>query len=171
MYCCVLTNSFIWTKFFNCGLWIADCGFFLIADCESHEIIIECNPQSAIKNSAIHMTPAAFKNRTKQFALRVIRLVDCLPTVRSADVIGKQLLRSATSVGANYRAACRARSNAEFRAKMGIVEECNESCYWLELMIESKQMPKEKLEGLLQETNEITAMVVASLKTSRQAKE
>src|SRR5947207_15435942 len=76
--------------------------------------------------------------RTKAYALRVIRLVESLPRNRTADVIGKQLLRSATSVGANYRAACRAKSPADFTAKMGIVEEeADESLYWMELLIES----------------------------------
>ena len=78
------------------------------------------------------------KDRTKQFALRVIRLCEALPKGRTADVIGGQLLRCGTSVGANYRAACRARSPAEFIAKMGIVEEeCDESLFWMELMIEA----------------------------------
>lgn len=107
--------------------------------------------------------------RTKQFALRVIRLVDALPNKRSAWNIGNQLLRSATSVGANYRAAQRARSKAEFRAKLGIVEEeADESVYWLELLIESKLMEPNLLGDLLLEANEITAMVVASIRTSRQ---
>jgi four helix bundle protein len=80
----------------------------------------------------------AFKQRTKKFALRVIRLVDSLPNRRSARVMGDQLLRSGTSVGANYRAACRARSRKEFCSKLGIVEEeADESAYWMELLIES----------------------------------
>jgi four helix bundle protein len=107
--------------------------------------------------------------RTKGFALRVIRLVDSLPFTRSRDVIGRQLLRSATSVGANYRAACRARSPAEFLAKLGIVEEeGDESVYWLELLIESKAVRPERLADLLAEANEIVAMVVASIRTAKQ---
>src|SRR5690349_58884 len=79
------------------------------------------------------------RTRTKQFALRIIKLVDALPHTRAADVIGRQLLRSATSVGANYRSAQRGRSRAEFCAKLGIVEEeCDESAYWLELLGESE---------------------------------
>src|SRR5262245_33129291 len=78
------------------------------------------------------------QRRTKQFAMRIIRLVERLPNTRTADVIGRQLLRSGTSVGANYRSACRARSPAEFCAKMGIVEEeADESGYWIELLVES----------------------------------
>ena len=114
-----------------------------------------------IQNSELH-------KRSKQFALRVIRLTSKLPSNREADVIGRQLLRSGTSVGANYRAACRARSSAEFRAKLGIVEEeADESCYWIELLIESGIVREELLADLLQESNEITAMVVASIRTSK----
>jgi four helix bundle protein len=109
--------------------------------------------------------------RSKEFARRIVRLVDSLPHRRSADVIGKQLLRSATSVGANYRAARRARSRAEFSAKLGIVEEeADESIYWLELLIDTELVRKDLLADLLQEANEITAMVVASLKTVREHK-
>ena len=111
------------------------------------------------------------RSRTKAFALRVIRLTPALPKSLTAQIIGKQLLRSATSVGANYRAACRARSPAEFRAKLGIVEEeADESSYWIELLGESEIMDQHRLQDLLTESNEITAMVVASIKTSRDAK-
>jgi four helix bundle protein len=108
--------------------------------------------------------------RTHEFALRVIRLVDSLPQTRSAQHIGGQLLRCGTSVGANYRAACRARSPAEFRAKLGIVEEeSDESRYWLEILGDSKLMKKERLFDLLNEADEITAMVIASIKSSRRS--
>lgn len=84
------------------------------------------------------MTTEELKQRTKQFALRNIKLVQSLPSEDVARTIGRQLLRSGTSVGANYRAACRARSDAEFRAKLGIVEEeADESAYWMELLVES----------------------------------
>jgi len=110
------------------------------------------------------------KIRTKEFALRVIKLVDSLPNKRSCDVIGKQLLRSATSVGANYRSACRGRSNAEFCSKLGIVEEeADESAYWIELLIETKVVREELLAALLIEANEIVAMVVASIRTARRS--
>jgi four helix bundle protein len=116
------------------------------------------------------MTPEDFKRRTKQFALRVIRLVDSLPTSRSADVIGKQLLRSATSVGANYRAACRARSAPEFQAKLGIVEEeADESVYWMELLVESGRIRPNLVRNLLDEANALVAMTVASITTSRRS--
>ena len=110
------------------------------------------------------------RDRTKAFALRVIRLVDSLPKTRAADVIARQLLRSATSVGANYRAAKRARSAAEFLAKLGIVEEeADESVYWMELIVESEMLPHERLEDLLNEGNEIVAMIVASIRTARES--
>ncbi|MFM7405461.1 MAG: four helix bundle protein [Cuspidothrix sp.] len=96
------------------------------------------------------MNEQQFKTRTKQLALRVIRLVESLPTTKTADVIGKQLLRSATSVGANYRAACRAKSTADLIAKLSIVEEeADETLYWLELLIESRLITVEKLNNLM----------------------
>jgi four helix bundle protein len=86
------------------------------------------------------------KGRTKAFALRSIRLIEALPKTRTADVIGRQLLRAATSVGANYRAACRARSPAEFAYKIGVVEEeADESAYWLELLVESHLLPSARV--------------------------
>lgn len=116
-------------------------------------------------------SPEEFKTRTKQFALRVIRLVTSLPNNAAARAIGNQLLRAGTSVGANYRAACRARSPAEFRAKMGIVEEkADESAYWMELLIKSHLVNETLLANLLNEANEIVAMVVTSISTSRSKK-
>jgi len=108
------------------------------------------------------------KRRTKQFALRVIRLVESLPKGRTANVIGHQLLRSGTSVGANYRAACRAKSNADFISKMGIVEEeADESIYWMELLIESGILRIEKLESLMKEADELVAITVSSINTAK----
>ena len=116
------------------------------------------------------MTPTQMKSRTKQFALQAIKLVDALPETKSAEVIGRPLLRCSTSVAANYRAACRARSNAEFSAKLGIVEEeADESCFWLEMLVEAELMPEAKLQSLRDEADELTAIVVASIKTARQA--
>jgi four helix bundle protein len=110
--------------------------------------------------------------RTKAFALRVVRLVDGLPSSRASDVMGKQLMRCATAVGANYRAARRARSTAEFCSKLGIVEEeADESIYWLELLVESGLVRGDLLQDLLREANEIVAMVVASIRTARNRKE
>jgi four helix bundle protein len=114
------------------------------------------------------MNEQELKDRTKQFALRIIRLVESLPKSTVGNVIGKQLLRSGTSVGANYRAACRGKSKADFTAKLGIVvEESDECCYWLELLIESGTSPKEKVEPFLKEANELTAIFVSSIRTSQ----
>ena len=107
-----------------------------------------------------------FKQRTKQLALRFIEIVDALPKNRTADVIGRQLIRSGTSIGANYRAACRGKSTADVIAKLRIVEEeADESAYWMELLIESGLVPEARLSELMKETNEIVAMTVASIRT------
>lgn len=104
------------------------------------------------------------KKRTKAFALRVMNLLDALPQSQKGRVISYQLMKSASSVGANYRAACRARSKAEFIAKLQIVlEEADESHYWLELIIEGKLAPEERMTELLNEANELTAMINKSL--------
>jgi four helix bundle protein len=117
----------------------------------------------------VAMTKQEMKKRTKQFALRVIRLTESLPNTRTANVIGHQLLRSGTSVGANYRAACRARSKAEFLAKLGIVEEeADESLYWMELLVEANIIEVEKLEPLMKEADELIAIVVSTIKSTKQ---
>ncbi|MGI8469546.1 MAG: four helix bundle protein [Pyrinomonadaceae bacterium] len=109
-----------------------------------------------------------FKNRTKNISLRIIRLIETLPNKTSANVIGKQLLRSATSVGANYRAACRAKSSADLINKLSIVEEeSDESLYWLEILEESGLVSTTKLVELKKDMNEIVSMIVASIKTLR----
>ena len=114
------------------------------------------------------MTEQEFKDRTKQIALRVMRLVETLPNTNTAQIIGKQLLRSATSVGANYRAACRGKSTADILHKLAIVEEeADESLYWLELLVESNTISENKLSALMSDINEIVAMIVASIKTLR----
>jgi len=109
-----------------------------------------------------------FRRRTKDVALRTIRLVGALPKKQAAFVIGNQLLRSGMSVGANHRAAKRARSEAEFVAKMGIVEEELDEClYWMELLVESGMVPEERLRPLMQEVNELLAITVASIRTTK----
>jgi len=114
------------------------------------------------------MNDAELKQRTKQFALRVIRLADSLPRKLSAEVLGRQLLRSGTSVAANYRSACRARSHADFIAKMGIVEEeADESALWLELLSDAGLVSASKLQNLSQEADALTAIAVASIRTAR----
>jgi len=118
------------------------------------------------------MDQDAMKARTKAFALRVIRLTESLPHTRAADVIGRQLLRAATSVGANYRASRRARSRADFIHKLGIVEEeADEASYWLELLVESGLIPHDKLADLMRECDEITAIIVASIRTAKQGRD
>jgi len=108
--------------------------------------------------------------RTKSFALRIMKLIGALPNTVAGRAIGGQLIRSGMSVSANYRAACRARSRAEFIAKLGIVEEeADETCHWLELIIESAMLDEAKVKDLLKEANEITAIMVASKKTARGA--
>ena len=114
------------------------------------------------------MDEQLFKQRTKQFSLGVIRLVENLPSTRIADVIGRQLLRCGTSVGANYRAACRGKSVADVLSKLAIVEEeADEAAHWLELLIEAGILPEGDVSELLREANEIVAMTVASIKTLR----
>ena len=114
------------------------------------------------------MDEREFKERTKRVALRVIKVVEALPPTRVAEVIGKQLLRAGTSVGANYRAACRGKSVADVIAKLGIVEEeADESVYWLELLSEAGILPAPRLVELTAELDEIVAMTVASQKTMR----
>ena len=114
------------------------------------------------------MNEEDFKRRTKQLALRVIRLVEALPQGRTAEVIGKQLIRSATSVGANYRSACRGKSTADVIAKLSLVEEeADESLYWMELIVEVGLLPLEKVSNLMSENTEILGMTVASIKTLR----
>jgi four helix bundle protein len=105
--------------------------------------------------------------RTKSFALRSLRLADNLPRSPSGRAIANQLVRSATSVGANYRAACRSRSRAEFAAKLGVVaEEADESVYWLELIREGKLLPESKIDSLLAEANGLTAIFTSARRTS-----
>ena len=113
------------------------------------------------------MDAEMLKNRTKKFGLEAIKIVERLPNTKTADVIGKQLLRSATSVGANYRSACRGRSKKEFIAKAGIaIEEADESMYWMEMLIEAGLVPETHLSSLHREGNELVAILTASVKTA-----
>lgn len=109
------------------------------------------------------------KKRTKLFAIRIVRLFRTLPKTEEGRVIGKQLLRSGTSVAANYRAVCRARSKAEFIAKMGIVvEEIDKTVFWLEMLIDTEIINESLLKDLLKEANELLAIFAASQRTSKQ---
>ena len=115
------------------------------------------------------MNERELKDRTKQFALRVIRLVAALPKTIEGKAIGRQLVSSGTSVGANYRSACRGRSRAEFIAKLGIVEEeADESAFWMELIIENELLKNELVEPLLKGANELVAIMVSSRKSARE---
>src|ERR1700680_1304205 len=109
------------------------------------------------------MNAQELKDRTRQFALRVMRLVDALPETPKGRAVASQLVRSGMSVAANYRAACRGRSHAEFISKIGVAEEeADEIVLWLELIVEDKLLPEEKIAPLLKEANELTAIMAAS---------
>jgi four helix bundle protein len=132
-------------RLFNCELRIADRG---------------------LKNWV--MTTQELKNRTFEFGVRVISAVEALPKTETARILGRQLLRAGTSVGANYRAAARARSQADFISKLGVVEEeCDESAYWMEMILARKLLRRAQLTHLLAETNELLAITVASIRTAR----
>src|SRR6266700_2228548 len=129
--------------------------------------IADRKKQSARVADAV-MSTEDFRRRTFQFGIRVIRLTESLLNTDAARVIGKQLLRSGTAVGANYRAAARARSRADFIAKMGVVEEeCDESLYWLDLLIQLQLVSETRSKALRGEANEVLSIVVASIRTAR----
>jgi len=110
------------------------------------------------------------KQRTQDFALRIISLCEALPSSHVGRVVGGQLLRSGTSVGANYRAACGGRSKADFVSKLGIVlEEADETVYWLELVIKARLLPEKRVTALLNEANELVSIFVVSSKTAKAA--
>ena len=132
------------------------------------EYISDCRFQIADFDVAGTINSEGLKDRTKRFALLVIRLCQGLPRSQAGTVITRQLLRSATSVGANYRAVCRARSNADFVSKLGIVlEEADETLFWLELLVDSGLAQPWKTAALLREANELVAIFVASLRTAK----
>ena len=109
-----------------------------------------------------------FRKRTFDFGIRCVRLVETLPKTMTAQTIGKQLLRAGTSVGANYRAATRGRSRADFLSRMGIVEEeCDESLHWIDVLVELGFVPQKRVQELRKEANEIIAIAVSSIKTAR----
>jgi four helix bundle protein len=114
------------------------------------------------------MSERDLKTRTKAFALRILKLVDALPKTTAGRALASQIVRSGTSVAANYRSACRAKSTADFVAKMSIVEEeADETLFWLELLEESELVTAAKLTAIKQEANELIAITVASIKTAR----
>lgn len=114
------------------------------------------------------MTPREMRDRTKRFAVDAIKLCRTLPPTTDGRRLGQQLIDASTSVAANYRAACRGRSRAEFIAKLGtVLEESDESLFWLELMVEADLVPAARAERLLKEADELTAIFTTSLKTAR----
>jgi len=114
------------------------------------------------------MTRDEMKKRAKAYANRVVKVCSALPNNWIAQTLGKQLLRSGTSVGANYRAVCRAKSNLDFINKLRIVEEeCDESLFWMELLVDNKLVKGERLASLMKESDEILAIVVSSAKSAR----
>lgn len=117
------------------------------------------------------MAKEEFKKRTRAFGLRTIHLVESLPRNQTAQTLGHQLIRAGTSVGANYRAAVRGKSRADFISKMGTVEEeCDESIYWIEMLVDAGSVKSTRVADLLDEGNQILAIVVASIKTARRSK-
>lgn len=116
------------------------------------------------------MSSENLKLRTKKFALAIIKFFESLPKNETCRILGRQLLRAGTSVGANYRAACRAKSTADFISKMGTVEEeADESSFWLELLVEDGKVPAAKATPLIKEANELLAITVASINTARKS--
>jgi four helix bundle protein len=114
------------------------------------------------------MSEKELKDRTKQFALRVMKLVNALPDSIAGHAIASQLVRTGTSVGANYRAACRICSKAEFSSKMEtVVEETEECCFWLELIMDGELLPRNRVEPLHHEANELTEMFVSSIRPAK----
>ena len=117
------------------------------------------------------MNEIELKRRTKEFALRILKLADALPASRSGNAIANQIVRSGTSVAANYRALCRSKSRADFINKTSIVEEeADESCFWLELTVDAGLLKKTNVEPRLKEANELTAIFVASRKTAARSR-
>jgi four helix bundle protein len=110
------------------------------------------------------------KRRTKKFGLNIIRLVESLPKDRTCNILGDQLMRAGTSVGANYRAACRAKSSADFVSKLGTVEEeADESGFWLEMLVDAEKLAPTVAAPLIQEAGELTAIAVSSINTARKS--
>lgn len=137
------------------------------ARAEEGEDMTACS-ESGTPSSAVRAPIPNLEERTRAFALRVIKLSEAIPDTAVGRVIKGQLLRAGTSVGANYRAAKRAKSNADFISKMGTVEEeADETMYWMELLVEAGLMSEKRISELYQEANEIVSMTVASIKTAR----
>ncbi|MGO9088081.1 MAG: four helix bundle protein [Candidatus Sulfotelmatobacter sp.] len=127
-----------------------------------------CHRTDAQRTGLMVLTPKELQQRTRAFAMRVLRAFRSLPDSREGRILGQQLLRAATSVAANYRSACRARSRRDFLSKLGIVEEeADESLFWLEFIAEAGLIPQVKLKDLISEASQLTAIFVASRQTAR----
>ena len=151
----------------------AECGIIGMRNYRNAELQ-ECgtrnywNTEFGTRKAEFRIGENDLKNRTKAFAVRILKLVDALPKTAAGRALASQVVRSGTSVAANYRAACRAKSPADFISKMGNVEEeADETLLWLELLEESGLIPTAKLIAIKQEANELTAITVASIKTAR----
>lgn len=117
------------------------------------------------------MTREEMKKRTKDYVNRIVKLCSALPKNWITQTLGKQLLRSGTSVGANYRAVCRAKSNSDFINKLRIIEEeCDESLFWMELLVDNNLVAPSRLSALMKKADEILAIIVASAKTARNSR-
>jgi four helix bundle protein len=116
------------------------------------------------------MNQRELQERTKRFALDIIKFRESLPKDETATILGRQLLRAGTSVGANYRAVCRAKSKADFISKFGtVLEDADESAFWIELLIDSNKATRQAVAPLLQEANELTAIAISSINTARKS--
>jgi len=116
------------------------------------------------------MNQRDLQERTKRFALQIIEFWESLPKDETCKTIGRQLLRAGTSVGANYRAVCRAKSKADFISKFGtVLEEADESAFWIELLVDAKKVTRQAAQPMLQEANELTAIAISSINTARKS--
>jgi four helix bundle protein len=132
---------------------------------------MKMNEVNSDKYRGTNMEKSDLKERTKSFALKTIKVVETLPKGKTADILGRQLIGAGTSVGANYRAACRAKSTADFISKMGVVEEeADETIYWMELLVEGGIVQIDTVKTLMNEADELLAITVSSIKTARRNK-
>lgn len=116
------------------------------------------------------MNQRELRDRTKRFALQIIAFCESLPKDETCRTLGRQLLRAGTSVGANYRAACRAKSKPDFISKFGtVLEEADECAFWIELLVDAKKVARQSAQPLLQEANELTAIAISSINTARRS--
>lgn len=148
------------------SFWIDSFNHLFIDSFFDFNYVVEMNDEDEFKQDKFYSEK--LKKRTKDFAIRIVKLYRALPNTGEAKVIGNQFLRSGTAVASNYRASCRARSNAEFIAKIGVVvEEADETVFWLEMLVDCEIFPEAKMKDLLQEANELLAIFAASQNTAK----